>query len=207
VTHLDLNLNWAAAAHSLKAGLVILDLNGVVLTYNKGWSHLSAEHDIPEDFDWHGVNLIQIGECRRADGDALAAHCLSKLDHLVQSNGIFEPVQFYTHTSSGIRWLMLEVALLHGPANQPEGIILSLHDLTFLRTTASISTRLHSPVNRLLPICAVCKKIRDAEDQWHDMESYFKTHLHIEFTHDICTDCIGHLYPKYAALLDKNRTE
>jgi hypothetical protein len=43
----------------------------------------------------------------------------------------------------------------------------------------------------LLPICAWCKKVRDDDGYWRQVEVYFARRDHIEFTHGICTDCLG----------------
>ncbi|MEW6208107.1 MAG: PAS domain S-box protein [Acidobacteriota bacterium] len=49
----------------------------------------------------------------------------------------------------------------------------------------------------LLPICANCKKIRDNQGQWNDLEVYLKTHSEAEFTHGICPQCARKLYPDF----------
>jgi len=49
----------------------------------------------------------------------------------------------------------------------------------------------------LLPICASCKKIRDDEGYWEAVETYFKRHTEIEFSHGLCPTCITKLYPEY----------
>jgi PAS domain S-box-containing protein len=41
----------------------------------------------------------------------------------------------------------------------------------------------------LLPICAWCKKVRDDEGYWKQIESYVEAHSDAEFTHGICPDC------------------
>jgi len=46
----------------------------------------------------------------------------------------------------------------------------------------------------LLPICAACKKIRDDEDQWVDLEAYIHDRSEARFSHGICPQCAGHLY-------------
>ncbi|MGO4529763.1 hypothetical protein AB4Z30_11850 [Paenibacillus sp. 2TAF8] len=56
----------------------------------------------------------------------------------------------------------------------------------------------------LLPICAVCKHIKDDSDKWNSVERYLEKHTSVEFTHDICPDCIRQLYPKYSNILDKH---
>jgi two-component system, response regulator PdtaR len=49
----------------------------------------------------------------------------------------------------------------------------------------------------LLPICASCKKIRDDKGYWEAVETYFKKHTEIEFSHGLCPECISTLYPEY----------
>jgi phosphoserine phosphatase RsbU/P len=43
----------------------------------------------------------------------------------------------------------------------------------------------------LLPICVHCKKIRDDNNYWHQVENYISAHSTAEFTHGICPDCLG----------------
>jgi PAS domain S-box-containing protein len=47
----------------------------------------------------------------------------------------------------------------------------------------------------LLPICASCKKIRDDKGYWNQIESYIGARSRARFSHGICPDCMGHLYP------------
>jgi AmiR/NasT family two-component response regulator len=53
----------------------------------------------------------------------------------------------------------------------------------------------------MLPICSSCKKIRDAQGQWRDVEAYVRDHSRAEFTHSFCPDCIARLYPEMPKLL------
>lgn len=50
----------------------------------------------------------------------------------------------------------------------------------------------------LLPICSHCKKIRDDEGYWNQIESYITANSEAEFTHSICQDCLEKLYPEYS---------
>ena len=49
----------------------------------------------------------------------------------------------------------------------------------------------------LLPICASCKKIRDDEGYWSQIEAYVSRHTEAEFSHSICPDCAKRLYPDF----------
>jgi DNA-binding response OmpR family regulator len=46
----------------------------------------------------------------------------------------------------------------------------------------------------MLPICASCKKIRDDQGYWEEVELYVKKHSTAEFTHSICPTCFKELY-------------
>lgn len=48
----------------------------------------------------------------------------------------------------------------------------------------------------ILPICASCKKIRDDEGYWKQIESYISEHSEAEFSHGICPECARKLYPE-----------
>jgi hypothetical protein len=41
----------------------------------------------------------------------------------------------------------------------------------------------------LLPVCAWCHRIRDAEGHWGELESYIRKHTDAQFTHGICPTC------------------
>jgi len=47
----------------------------------------------------------------------------------------------------------------------------------------------------MLPICASCKKVRDDQGYWTQIEAYISSHSHAEFSHGICPDCGDQLYP------------
>ncbi len=46
-----------------------------------------------------------------------------------------------------------------------------------------------------IPICANCKKIKNTEDQWEQIEQYITQHSLAQFSHSICPDCARQLYP------------
>ncbi len=48
----------------------------------------------------------------------------------------------------------------------------------------------------LLPICAKCKKIRDDQGYWQQLEEYLERHTEAELTHSLCPECISELYPE-----------
>ena len=50
----------------------------------------------------------------------------------------------------------------------------------------------------LIPICASCKKIRDDQGYWQQVEVYVRERSEAQFSHGICPDCMTELYPEFA---------
>ena len=44
-------------------------------------------------------------------------------------------------------------------------------------------------LQRLLPICCYCKKIRSDKNYWQQVEAYLTEHADVRFSHGICPDC------------------
>lgn len=52
-----------------------------------------------------------------------------------------------------------------------------------------------------LPICGYCKKVRDDQNYWQQIEQYINTRTGTNFSHGICPDCIESVMkPQFAKL-------
>ena len=80
-----------------------------------------------------------------------------------------------------------------------------LEDLVHART-AELETKTHQlqdaldnvkVLGGLLPICASCKKIRDDEGYWNQLEHYIQMNSDAVFSHGLCPDCIQKLYDDF----------
>ena len=47
-----------------------------------------------------------------------------------------------------------------------------------------------------IPICGVCKKVRDVQGMWQQIEAYFQEHSEMKFSHGICDNCLRERYPE-----------
>jgi DNA-binding response OmpR family regulator len=45
----------------------------------------------------------------------------------------------------------------------------------------------------LLPICSYCKKVRNEENYWQQVESYLSSHSDLKLTHGVCPDCYARM--------------
>jgi hypothetical protein len=48
----------------------------------------------------------------------------------------------------------------------------------------------------LLPMCSSCKKIRDDQGYWRQLEAYIHDHSEAQVSHGICPECAKKLYPQ-----------
>ena len=44
-------------------------------------------------------------------------------------------------------------------------------------------------LQRMIPICSVCRKVRDEKESWSMIESYFKEQWDVDFSHGLCPSC------------------
>ncbi|MBL7005977.1 MAG: hypothetical protein ISR78_02720 [Spirochaetia bacterium] len=55
----------------------------------------------------------------------------------------------------------------------------------------------------IVPICANCKKIRDDDGYWNQLEEYIRDHSEVDFSHGICPDCAEKLYSELDNMKNK----
>jgi hypothetical protein len=96
-------------------------------------------------------------------------------------------------------WFQVSRTPLAGTSSANAGILLICRDITAQKQTEQERELLISELQEalanvktlggLLPICASCKKIRDDEGYWSQVEQYIGKHTDAKFTHGICPDC------------------
>lgn len=62
----------------------------------------------------------------------------------------------------------------------------------------------------MLPICSMCKKIRDDKGYWNNLEVYIEKHSDASFSHGMCVECSDKLYGDenwYIKMKKQNKTD
>ena len=82
-------------------------------------------------------------------------------------------------------------------ANQREKELIEKNNEELIITNSQLVQALAEvdTLSGMLPICASCKRIRDDDGYWQQIESYISSHSGAEFSHSLCTDCVKKLYP------------
>lgn len=84
------------------------------------------------------------------------------------------------------------------PVNWGEALIESIGVVVLGAAIVIHTRRLFLRVKHLegmLPICTSCKKIRDTQGDWHQVERYIRDHSEVKFSHGLCPACAKALYP------------
>jgi len=113
--------------------------------------------------------------------------------HAMLENGDVEPMEFKIIKKYGaICWIHHVCKTVCSENSENLGVRGSNRDIThqiLLREEIKI-------LRGFIPICASCKKIRDDEGFWKDIEVYIEDHSEVEFSHSLCPECAKKLYPK-----------
>ena len=56
-----------------------------------------------------------------------------------------------------------------------------------------------------IPICASCKKVKNLEGMWDDIEHYIESRSDVEFSHSLCPECMEKLYPDIYKRMKQNK--
>jgi len=91
-------------------------------------------------------------------------------DYLIKP---FDREELRARVNAGIRIVTLELQLAER-VRQLEDALSRVHEL-----------------QGLLPICSYCKKVRDDQNYWHEVETYVSQRSTATFSHGICPDCRG----------------
>ena len=83
----------------------------------------------------------------------------------------FDPAELRARLQAGVRIVDLESAL-RDRVKELEAALLDVRQL-----------------QGLIPICSYCKRIRETEDYWQNLESYFSARSDATFSHGICPKC------------------
>jgi hypothetical protein len=81
------------------------------------------------------------------------------------------------------------------------------HVAHLLKAERELSAKLKNAIieirhlSGLLPICALCKKVRNDKGYWEEVEAYIGKRSEASFTHGICPDCMREKYPN---IVDEN---
>jgi len=134
-------------------------------------------------------------------------HCLDiYLDHFNRRQ-VFEMEYRLRRHDGAWRWLFDRGVPVFGPENAFLGFIGSCTDVTerveAQEALARAQEKQISTLRGLLPICMLCRKIKNDGGYWENLEKYVQEHSDADFSHGLCPDC----FPGYMEQARKEAQE
>lgn len=86
----------------------------------------------------------------------------------------FEPAELLARVRVGRQMVELQATLVR----RVQELEVAMADVRQLRS--------------FLPICSYCKKIRDDQNYWQQIETYLAEHADVRFSHSVCPGCFEH---------------
>ncbi len=117
------------------------------------------------------------------------------------SDGIPYDIEFRFYTVGGeLRYAQGAAEVVRSAGGRVEAVYGSMQDITERKLTELERERLINQLQEalaeikalrgLIPICAWCKKIRDDQGYWQQLEEYLLARSDVAFTHCICPECL-----------------
>ncbi len=94
-------------------------------------------------------------------------------------------------------WAHLETTAAEGADGAPVCRV-AMIDITEMKNALEalhIASEEIKTLRGILPICANCKRIRDDQGDWKQMEIYVSARTEAQFSHGLCPECVETLYP------------
>jgi PAS domain S-box-containing protein len=108
-----------------------------------------------------------------------------------------EPLQrnLFLRRKDGGKLLVEEhISPLYGDGRL-EGVIITFRDISLFTGLRPFQLKMHK-MERLIPICGWCKKIRNDNDAWEQLEAFLTDQGMGDFTHSMCPVCAEKIFSK-----------
>lgn len=191
---------------TLPQNVLLIHRSGIILHTNSSWSAYRNEYGLSSLKEWVGANCFELLQ-ELITEPAPIATLRQSLQSILQGERLVFSSEFSIPTIKGLRRLRSEIfPLISDTPSARELLVISLFDTGAVKEQRTLTafrppSASRKPSHKLIPICASCKSIRNAKEEWNTIEHFLQQHLSMQFTHDICPDCIRLLYPKYADAL------
>ena len=198
--------------------VLVIDPEGIVLAWNRAMENLSGikaidiigkgsqEYSLPF-FGERCPMLVDL--VFKSDREAE-----KRYSEIGWSGNILHGEAFMPNLRGGTAYLFGTAAVLRNFKGDIVGAIESIRDITERKHAELEKERLIAELKKalseietlqgLIPICSFCKKIRDDEGYWEQIEKYISQRSKAFFSHGICPDCMKKYYPDFSGENENN---
>ena len=182
--------DWEKTVDAIEDWISIIDLDSIILRSNR---------TVEKYFQLRVQEAIGLKCCKLFHGT----------DHPVDACPLPKMLRTKKRESAEVeiqegRWMLITVDPIFNDAGEIISAVHITRDITqriliqnereiLVRELKEALARIKT-LGGLIPICSICKKIRDDKGYWNLIESYIESHSDAAFSHGICPECSDSLY-------------
>ena len=94
-------------------------------------------------------------------------------------------------------WTEQRLFVTRGADGRPDSFQGIVREATArIEADAQLRAELQELHKRLLPVCSHCKRVRDDDGRWMQLDVYVTARWNVPITHGICADCLSRHFPE-----------
>lgn len=186
---------------NIAEGIYVFDARGHFSFMNQeaqrltGWTFAELEGKVVHDaihYRRHDLSRMPIEECQMIGVIKTGQTYTSSDEIFVKKDGTVFPISVISSPICENGEVVAAVTAFRDITEEKKLIAEREELIEQLQVSLETIKTLHG----IIPICASCKKIRDDEGYWNQLEAYIRNHTGCEFSHGICPECARKLYPE-----------
>lgn len=192
-----LTAHLAAIVQSADDAIISEDLSGIIETWNAGAEKIFG-YTAQEIIGKHISVLLPPGHTDEVPDISGRISMGENMEHfetvrmrkdgtLIQVLLTFSAIKDENYRTVGVSEIAHDISVRKRIETERDKLIIELKE-----ALAKVKK-----LSGLLPICASCKKIRNDQGFWEQVETYITEHSEALFSHAICPECGKKLYPQY----------
>lgn len=184
---------------TMAEGVVMHDAEGRIVMCNP-----AAERILGLTFDqMRGLTAVDPRwQAIHEDGTPFAANQHPSVVTRLTGRPVRNEVMGVRRSDGSLIWTLVSTEpLVRALGEPPFGVVISFADITALREAnekLKEAMAVMRKLSGLLPICAHCKKIRNDQGYWEQIERYIRDHSEATFSHGICPECERLHFPGFS---------
>jgi len=186
----------AVVVHDSPDAMTVQDLEGNILAWNKGAAKM---------YGW------STEQARRMKISAIVPPArVTESAAFIAKISAGEPVDSFETkriTADGrILDVWLTITAIHNEAGKPVAVATTERDITARKAAEREKSDLIKQLQRalaevktlrgIIPICMICKRIRNDKGYWEQVEVYIHRHSEANFSHGVCPECMKERHPR-----------
>ncbi|MDF1563159.1 MAG: PAS domain S-box protein [Deltaproteobacteria bacterium] len=174
-------------------GKVVCDAEGNAILANEAIGKIvggSREQILAQNYheleSWRASGLTQAADQAMASGQStsIKLSLTSSFGRELTGNALFQPLVFEGETY--LLCIFDDLSELKKAEDERERLIGQL-----TKAIEEIKS-----LRGILPLCSFCKKVRDDQGYWQQVDVYIRDHLLADISHSICPECVKKHYPE-----------